>query len=47
MELGVSFAIIGGRIAVHEEDRNSTGRATESTNLDTQRLNYQSKNIHG
>jgi hypothetical protein len=35
MELGDSYGRIGGRIVGPEGDRNSTGRPTESTNLDT------------
>jgi hypothetical protein len=51
MELGDSYRRIGGWIVDPEGDMNSTGRLTESINLDTwgsQSLNYhQSKNIHG
>jgi hypothetical protein len=50
MELGDSYGKrIGGRIAGPEWDRNSTGRSTESINLDpwgSQRLNHQLKSIH-
>jgi hypothetical protein len=49
IELGDSYGRIGGRIAIHEGDRNSTGRPTESTNLDpwnSQNLNHQLKCIH-
>jgi hypothetical protein len=45
-----SYGRIGGRIAGPREDRNSTGRPPESTNLDpwgSQSLNYQPKNIYG
>jgi hypothetical protein len=34
LELGDSYGRIGGRIASPKGDRNSTGRPTESTNLD-------------
>jgi hypothetical protein len=34
MEVGDSYGQIWGRIAGFERDRNSTGRPTESTNLD-------------
>jgi hypothetical protein len=50
MELGDFYGRIGGRIFSPYGDRNSTGRPTESTNLDpwnSQRLNHQTKNIHG
>jgi hypothetical protein len=49
MELGDSNGKIEGRIAGLYGDRNSTGRQTESTNLDpwgSQRLNHQPKNTH-
>jgi hypothetical protein len=35
MELGDSSGRIGGRIAGPKEDRNPTGRTTDSTNIDT------------
>jgi hypothetical protein len=50
MELRNSYGRVGGRIAGPEGDSNSTGRSTESTNLDpwgSQRLNHQLKSIHG
>jgi hypothetical protein len=47
MELGNTYERIEGKIAGPERDRNSTGRPTESTNLDPQSLNHQPKNIHG
>ena len=50
MELGDSYWRIGERIAGPKRNRNSTGRTTESTNLDpwgSQNLNHQPKNIHG
>ena len=34
MELGKSWGRVGGKTEGHEEDRDSTGRPTESTNLD-------------
>jgi hypothetical protein len=43
MELGDYYGRIGGRIEGLETDSNSTGRPTESTNLDpwgSQRLNH-------
>ena len=49
MELGDYWGRIGGRILGTKGDRNSTGRGTESPNLDhwdTQRLNHQPKNIY-
>ena len=49
MEVRDSYGRVGGRIEGPEGDRNSTGRPTESTNLDpwgSQRLNHQPKNIH-
>jgi hypothetical protein len=49
MELGDAYGRTGGRTAGPEGDRNSTGRPTESTNLDpwdSQSLNQQPKNIH-
>jgi hypothetical protein len=46
-----SYGRIGGRIAGPKRDRKSTGRPTESTNLDdywsSQSLNHQTKSIHG
>jgi hypothetical protein len=48
MEVGDSYGRVGGRIEGPEWDRNSTGRPTESTNLDlwsSQRLSHQPKNI--
>jgi hypothetical protein len=50
VELGDFYGRIGGNISDPRGDRNSTGRPTESTNLDSwgsQRLNHQSNNIHG
>jgi hypothetical protein len=47
MKLRDSYGRIGGRIAGMETDRISTGRARETTNLDSQSLNHQLKNIHG
>ena len=50
MELGDSNGKIEGRIAGLYGDRNSTGRQTESTNLDpwgSQSLNHQPKNTYG
>jgi hypothetical protein len=49
MELGDSYGRVGGIIAGPERDRNSTGRPTELTNLETwgfQSLNQQPKSIH-
>ena len=49
MELGDSYGRVGGRIMGPEGDRNSTGRSSESTNLDPlgyQSLNYQPKSEH-
>jgi hypothetical protein len=49
MELKDVYERIGGWIADPQGDRNSTGRPTESTNLDSwscQILNHQPKNIH-
>jgi hypothetical protein len=49
MELGDSYGRIVGNIVGLKGDRNSTERATESTNLDplgSQSLNHQPKNIH-
>jgi len=49
MELGNSYGRIGGRIVGPEGDRNSTGRPTETTNLDpwgSQILIHEPKNIH-
>jgi hypothetical protein len=49
MELEDSYGRIGGRTAGLEGDRNSTGKPTESNNLDpcgSQSLNHQPKNIH-
>ena len=48
MELEDSYGRIGGRTTGLEGDRNSTGKPTESTNLDTwgsQRLSQQPKNL--
>jgi hypothetical protein len=48
MELGDSYGIRGGWIAGHKGDRNSTGRSTESINMNSihsQTLNHQPKNI--
>jgi hypothetical protein len=50
VELEDSNGRIRGRIVDPEGDRNSTGRPTESTNLNSwgsQRLNHQPMNIHG
>jgi hypothetical protein len=38
MKLGDSYGRIGGRIVGPEEDRNSIGRPTESSNLDQSEL---------
>jgi hypothetical protein len=49
IELVDSYGRIGERITGPEGDRNSTGRPTESTNLDSwdsQSLNHEPKNIH-
>ena len=46
---GLLWRRIGGRINSPEGDRNSTGRPTESTNLNpwgSQRLNHQPKSIN-
>jgi hypothetical protein len=48
MELGDSYGRIGRRIAGPEGDRNSTGRQTESTNLDpwgSQSLNHKPRKV--
>ena len=45
MGLGDSYGRIGRRIVGPEGERNSTGRLTEWTNLDHQRLNHHWKNI--
>jgi hypothetical protein len=48
MELGDSYGRVGERFGGPERDRNSTGRPTESTNLDlwgSQSLSHQPKNI--
>jgi hypothetical protein len=50
MELEDSYERIGGRIIGSKGNRSSTGRPTESTNLDLwgfQSLNHQPKNMHG
>ena len=50
MELGDSYGKVGKRIVGPEGDRNSTGRPTESTNLDSwvsQNLSHQPNNTHG
>ena len=50
MKLVDSYVRKGGRIVGLKRDRNSTGRPTESTNLDlmgSQNLKYQPKNIYG
>jgi hypothetical protein len=49
MELEDSDGRTGGSIMGPKEDRKSTGKPTESTNMDPwgcQRLNHQPKNIH-
>jgi hypothetical protein len=49
LELGHSYGGFGKKIVGPKGDRDSTGRPTESTNLDpwgTQRLNQQLKSIH-
>jgi hypothetical protein len=48
MELGDSHGKIGKNIVGSKEGRNSTGRPTESSDLDTSalRLNHQPKSIH-
>ena len=49
MELRDSYRI-GGKFGAPKGDRNTTGRPTESLNLDpwgSQSLNHQPKNIHG
>ena len=49
IELGDFYGRVGGRTEGPRGDKNSTGRPTESTNLDpwgSQRLNHQPKNIH-
>jgi hypothetical protein len=50
MDLEDSYGRIGGSITGLKGDKNSTGRPTESTNLDlwgSQRLNHQPKDIQG
>ena len=50
MKVVDSYVRKGGRIVGLKRDRNSTGRPTESTNLDlwgSQKLNHQPKIIHG
>jgi hypothetical protein len=49
MELGNAYERIGGMISGPKEDRNSTKRPTESTNLDlwgSQSLKHQPKSMH-
>jgi hypothetical protein len=50
MDLGDSYGRVRGRIEGPEGDRKSTGRSTESTNLDpwgSQKLNYYPKSTQG
>jgi hypothetical protein len=49
MDLGESYGRVGRKIEGPKEDRDSTERPTESTNLDplsSQSLNHLPKNIH-
>jgi hypothetical protein len=50
MEHGDFYGRVGGRILGLKGDRYSTGRPTESTNLNSggsQKMNHQPKSIHG
>ena len=50
MELGDFHRKLEGKISGPREDRNSAGRPTKSTNLDSwgsESLNHQPKNING